>query len=101
LDQNRLDAESQTYINIIKSNLEEIITPVADCLASKYLDLTPTEIQVANFIKQAMTSKEIAKLMIVSPKAVAFHRGNIRKKFEIDNKKINLYIYLQSFPDRL
>ena len=100
LNQRRLDAETQTYVNIIQSNLEEIIAPVADSLASKYLDLTPTEIQVANLIKQGLTSKEIAKLMNVSPKAVAFHRGNIRKKFGLGNKKVNLYTYLQSFPDR-
>ena len=99
LQKNRLDEESQTYVNIIKSNLEEIIAPMSDTLSSKYIDLTPAEIQVANLIKQGMTSKEIASMLHVSPKAVSFHRGNIRKKLDLSNKKINLYTYLQSFPD--
>ena len=100
LQNNRLDEESRTYVNIIKSNLEEIIAPISETLSSKYLDLTPSEIQVANLIKQGKTSKEIALMLHVSPKAVSFHRGNIRKKLGLWNKKINLYTYLQSFPDR-
>ena len=100
LQKNRLDEESKTYVNIIQSNLEEIIAPISDTLSSKLIGLTPSEIQVANLIKQGMTSKEIASMLHVSPKAVSFHRGNIRKKLGISNKKINLYTYLQSFPER-
>ena len=100
LQKRKLDAESETYINIIKSNLEEIIAPLSETLSSKYLGLTPSEVQVADLTRQGMTSKEIALMLHVSPKAVSFHRGNIRKKLGISNKKINLYTYLQSFPDR-
>ena len=100
LHKNKLDEESKTYVNIIISNLEEIIAPISDTLTSKLLGLTPSEIQVAYLIKQGMTSKEIASMLHVSPKAVSFHRGNIRKKLGLWNKKVNLYTYLQSFPDR-
>ena len=100
LQKRKLDQESQTYVNIVKSNLKEIIAPISDTLSSKYIGLTPTEIQVANLIKEGMTSKEIAEILHVSPKAVSFHRGNIRKKFGLWNKKVNLYAYLQSFPGR-
>ena len=100
LQKRKLDEESQTYVSIIKSNLEEIITPISDTLSSKYLGFTPSEIQVADLTRQGMTSKEIATMLHVSPKAVSFHRGNIRKKLGILNKKINLYTYLQSYPGR-
>ena len=100
LQNKKLDEESQIYVNIINSNLEEIVAPISDTLPSKYLGLTPSEVQVADLIKQGMTSKEIALMLNVSAKAVSFHRGNIRKKLGILNKKINLYTYLQSFPDK-
>ena len=100
LENGKLDEESQIYINIIKSNLKDIIAPIAKTLSSKYLDLTPSEIQVADLIKKGKTSKEIASMLKVSPKAVSFHRGNIRKKLGLSHQKTNLRTYLQSFPDR-
>jgi PAS domain S-box-containing protein len=98
LDKGKLGAENQTYLNIIKSNLNDLISPLANRLSSNYLALTPTELQITDFIKHGKTSKEIAAMLNVSSKAVAFHRGNIRKKLDLTNKKINLRTYLQSFP---
>ena len=67
-------------------------------LSSKYFALTPSEIQIADLIKYGKTSKEIASMINVSPKAITFHRGNLRKKLGLLNKKINLRAYLQAFP---
>jgi PAS domain S-box-containing protein len=93
-----LNEDAQTFVNIIKSNINDLISPLAIRLSSKYFALTPSEIQVADLIKQGKTSKEIALMLNVSPKAVSFHRGNLRKKLGLLNKKINLRTYLQSFP---
>jgi PAS domain S-box-containing protein len=90
------DKTLKTYIDIIESNLDEIVSSFTVKLSSGHLNLTPTEIQVANLIKQGKRSKEIAELMHSSPKAVAFHRGNIRKKLGLQNKKTNLRSYLLS-----
>ena len=98
IENKHLDEDMQLLINIIKSNLNDIISPLANPLSSKYLGLTPSEIQTADMIKQGKTSKEIALLLNISPQAVSFHRGNIRKKLGLHNKKINLRTYLQSFP---
>jgi len=98
LDNGRLGTKNQTYVDIIKSNLNDLISPLANRLSSNYLALTPTELQITDFIKHGKTSKEIATMLNVSAKAVAFHRGNIRKKLDITNKKINLQTYLQSQP---
>jgi len=100
LENRKLGEESQTYVNIIKSNLKSLTAPIANTLSSKYIGLTPSEIQIANLINQGKTSKEMALILNVSPKAVSFHRGNIRKKLGLSNKKINLRTYLQSFPER-
>ena len=97
LDRTRLEAESRTYLDIIKSNLADLVSPLATKLSSNYLALTPTELQIADLIKHGKTSKEIAAMLNVSAKAVAFHRGNIRNKLGLTNKKINLQTYLQSF----
>lgn len=89
----------QIYRDIIRSNLEDLASPFAKSLTSEHLVLSPTELQVADLIRQGKTSKEIASLFNVSPKAVEFHRTNIRKKLGLVNKKINLRSYLLSFDD--
>ena len=94
LENAKLSEESQVYLNIIKTNLEEIISPFSKTLSAKYLDLTPSEIQVADLIKKGKTSKEIASMLKVSVKAVSFHRTNIRKKLGLLHKKTNLKTYL-------
>jgi DNA-binding CsgD family transcriptional regulator len=91
-----LNKSQKTYMDIIESNLEEIVSSFTVRLSSSHLNLTPTEIQVANLIKQGKRSKEIAELIYISPKSVAFHRGNIRKKLGLQNKKTNLRSYLLS-----
>ena len=96
LENYRLDEKNQTYIDIIRSNLKDLIAPFANILSSNYSVLTPTEIQVADLIRHGRTSKEIASLLNVSLKAVSFHRGNIRKKLDLVNKKRNLRSHLQS-----
>jgi PAS domain S-box-containing protein len=91
-----LNKSQKTYMDIIESNLDEVVSSFTVRLSSSHLNLTPTEIQVANLIKQGKRSKEIAELIHISPKSVAFHRGNIRKKLGLQNKKTNLRSYLLS-----
>jgi PAS domain S-box-containing protein len=98
LENKGLNEDAQVFVNIIKSNIDDLISPLASTLSSKYFALTPSEIQIADLIKQGKTSKEIASMLNVSPKAVSFHRGNLRKKLGLSNKKINLRTYLQNFP---
>jgi len=93
-----LSQDAKTFVNIIKLNIDDLISPFAETLSSKYFSLTPSEIQIADLIKHGKTSKEIASILNVSPKAISFHRGNLRKKLGLLNKKVNLRTYLQSFP---
>src|SRR4030066_463646 len=98
LKKNKLDEKQKIYVSILESNLNDITSSFSHRLSSKYMNFTPTEIQIANLLRQGKTSKEIAELMNSSPKAVAFHRENIRKKLGLRNKKINLKSYLLSLP---
>ncbi len=96
LRQGSLDERKKNIVKIIQTNLDEIISPFTRHLSSIHYKLTPKEIQIANFIRQGITNKEIAEILFLSVKTVEFHRDNIRKKLGIKNKKINLTSYLVS-----
>jgi PAS domain S-box-containing protein len=91
--------QQRTYMDIIETNLKEITSSFTKRLSAINLQFTPTEIQIANLVKQGKSSKEIANIIHVSPQAVSFHRNNIRKKLGLSNKKINLRSYLISSFD--
>ena len=94
LNNSRLNDRQIVYLNIIKSNLEDIITPFLHQLSSKYSDLTPSEIQVAGLVKEGKTTKEIAELLNSSTGTIDFHRNNLRKKLGLRNTKTNLRSFL-------
>jgi PAS domain S-box-containing protein len=90
LKRSGLDAKQTAYANILESNLNDIVSPFIHKLSSKYIGLTPTEIQIANLVKEGKTTKEIAEILNSSHRTVEFHRKNIRKKIGIVNRKANL-----------
>ena len=92
----RLTERQKNLLAILEANLNEVISPFAHRLSNSFIKLTPTEIQVANFIRQGKTTKEIAEMLNLSAKTIEFHRDNIRTKMGIKNKKINLRTHLMS-----
>lgn len=92
----RLDERQKTYLDIIESHLNDIVSPLLQKIAAMHLHLTPQEIQVASLVKAGRTTKEIADILAISSNAVDFHRKNIRKKFGLNHKKTNLRTFLLS-----
>jgi PAS domain S-box-containing protein len=96
LKKSRLDAKQKAYLSILESNLNDIISPFARMLSSKYVGLTPTEIEIAHLVKDGKTTKDIAELLNVSTSTIESHRKSIRMKIGIKNKKANLRSHLLS-----
>lgn len=96
LEATSLNQKQRSLIGILKSNLNDIVSPFSRRLAATHMYLTPREIQVANLIKEDKLTKEIAELLNISESSVDFHRHHIRRKLGLVGKKINLKTYLQS-----
>ena len=90
------EEENRTCLKIIETNLNELVVPIRNSISSKYIDLTPTEIKVADLIRQDKGSKEIAEHLNLSISTVSNFRHNIRKKLGLNNKKTNLKTYLST-----
>ncbi len=95
MQKNKADFRHQAYLDVITTNLNEIMAPFLNTI--RQLNFTPKEIEVASLIKDGRTTKEIAEIMGVATSAVDSHRNNIRNKLGLVNKDINLRTYLLSF----
>ena len=92
----RLDSNHMTYVDIIETNLNDIVSPFLQKLPLKIAHLTPKEMQIADLIRNGKTTKEISMLLNASSWAINFHRNNIRKKLGLNKEKSNLRSYLLS-----
>ena len=94
LKKRSFDKKSKVILEILESNTKNMTSSFAHKLFTHYLNFTPTEIKVANFVREGKQIKEIAEIMGVSSYAIELHRFNIRKKLGLKNRKENLQTYL-------
>ena len=99
LKEKNLKTDQRTLIDIIDSNLKDIVSPLLQRLATAKIILTPQEMQVAALVKAGKSSKEIADILNVSTATISFHRKNLRQKLGLDNARKNLRAYLLSMAD--
>ena len=90
------DKKSLEYLSVLENNLDTITSAFFRKLTTKYANLTSTEIEVSNLVKNGKSIKEIAELMSISGKTVEVHRTNIRKKMGIVNTGTSLRSHLLS-----
>ena len=91
-----LNPNQKAILTLLEKDLSNILSPFVKNLSIQYANFTPREIQVANFIINGKTSKQIADMLNVSIKTIDLFRYRIRKKLNLNNKKTNLSAYLQS-----
>jgi PAS domain S-box-containing protein len=92
---NHVDLQGMSYVNVLASNLRDIMSPFAQKLSVTYLNLTKREVQVANLLKEGKTTEEISAFLNISVSAVNVYRYHIRHKLGL-SKKQNLRSYLSS-----
>jgi len=91
-----LKPRNKTLVEIIENHLKDIISPLLQNFSNAQIILTPQEIKVVALIKDGKSSKEIADVLTISETTVNFHRKNLRKKFGLKNRQMNLRSYLIS-----
>ena len=96
LKQFRLDSQQRSYLEVLEMNLRNIMSQFVQKMTSINITFTPTEIKVANLIRDGKTVKEIAEMLGVSLSAINLHRQNLRNKLGLNNVKVNLRTYLMS-----
>ena len=96
LESSDLDDAQREWVEILRLNLEKVTSPIMQRLYSDEHKFTPSELQVANLIRQGKRTKDIATLLNLSTRTVEFHRDNIRKKLGIKDRKTNLRLVLQA-----
>ncbi|MFC1510529.1 PAS domain S-box protein [Candidatus Omnitrophota bacterium] len=96
LDKLKLKGATKKYIDLIKDQLTNLTSSFGREITDKSIKLTAREIEICNFIKGGLSSKEIAKMLNLSPQTIEKHRKNIRKKMGLSHKEINLASYLQA-----
>jgi len=61
-----------------------------------WLRLTARELEVCKLIGSRTVNRDIARILGISLKTVEKHRDNIRRKFGIRNRRINLAVFIQT-----
>lgn len=84
------------YLEILRTNLEEITSPFINRFLHQHQSLTPTEINICNMIRNGLRTKEIAQARGVSVATINRHREHIRRKLKLTNNSVNLTTHLQS-----
>ena len=96
LEQSGLDARQKELLNLVQYNIDNLVVPSFHDISKSSINLSPTELQVANLIKVGKTNKEIASILNRSLNTIQSHRFNLRKKLGLRNRKVNLRAYLET-----
>ena len=101
LQENVKGNQAKEYIDIIVAHLDTMATSFIKKLNNPIWQLTQREILVADLVRQGKSTKEIGRLLNISPRTAERYRNTIRKKIGLTKKKISLRAYLNSSLEKL
>lgn len=81
--------------NTFKAHFEQVHTSFFDKLRTKHPDLSQTEEKHSAYIRMGLSTKEIARLMNISPSSVQVARYRLKKKLA-PGKDTDIYQYINS-----
>ncbi|MGR3177127.1 MAG: PAS domain S-box protein [Candidatus Anammoxibacter sp.] len=96
LEKLKLNKEPNKYVELLRKNLYELISPFGVDLIKKNAKLTSRETEICNMIKNGLSSKEISNLLHIGYRTTETHRANIRKKLGVSKQSVNLELFLQT-----
>ena len=91
-----MNRQQEILFDLLESSAKDLLSSFSLKLSSASLGLSSMEIQVANLLREGRSTKEIAKILNLSPRTVDSHRLSIRKKIGIRHKAENLSDHLLS-----
>ena len=98
LDQLKSQDLSDTVTFLLQSlefNLTNMFSSFGANLAKDGHTMTPREIRICEMIRSGLSSKQMAKVLGISPQTVLVHRKNNRKKLGLAKSKKNLASFLK------
>jgi len=96
LKSKRLTEDQKMYLQVVESNLKNILSPFMNHQLPNHWNFTPSEIRIANLIKQGKATKEIARILGLSERTIEAHRDRIRRKLNLRGRKVSLRAHLLS-----
>ena len=84
-----LTSRQTTWMSMIRASIENILSPAQKSLAQQF-GFTSTESQLADLIKQGLSTKEMASMLKLSQRTIDTHRHNMRRKLGLSNTSRNL-----------
>jgi DNA-binding CsgD family transcriptional regulator len=87
------DIDTEEHWAIFETHLEQVHEDFLKRLNEKHGDLSAREMRLAAYLRMNMTSKEIASLMNITPRAVENNRYKLRKKLGLEQGE-NLVDYI-------
>lgn len=96
LKSDHLNESQRTCIEVIESNLKNILSPFITNTRLNQLNLTHSEIRIANLVRHGKSTKEIAQILGLSERTIEAHRDRIRAKLHLRGKRSNLRAHLIS-----